>query len=542
MSVSRALLALGLAGCGASGNASIQTPGPCSPPECALASGLLAMQVTPPSEYQNLLADDDLPMAMFDQSGVLQLALASLVHIQGVVHIGSASGTKLMNGTVLATRPSRIAGRPDRSYQALIDPASGRYALAVSQSLPNEQYTLRIVGTDPSQFAPQTFSVIADGDTMFDPVIDDRTSLSVINVFGSIKDQLGMGVANMQVQAITSDTQTPVSTIAVTDTSGSYSIYLSSTVRKLTTSTLNVVATPLPNVTQPNLKTSIDISAMTNSFPASMMVPPMQAAQSFRYPVIGVGSSGAEMPIAGATCLFTVEVTQTGSTTFAEIVVEAQTDSEGGVTVQLVPSQTYSVAISPPANSDFASEVKSIVVGANGGVGQTQMLSLRPRLQGRLLDPSVRPVPGVTVEPGPASVSAADAASLALVNKIATTVTDSSGRFVLRVDPTKQYGYDIALVPASGQFLPRRWLPRTQVTADTDLGDVLLPRGTVARVIISDPGGNPLLGASVQIYQIDPGNAACPAAMPGCLAPPRLLAEGTSDGTGQLQALLPAAN
>jgi hypothetical protein len=499
------------------------------------------MQVTPPKDSANIYADADLPDVMFDQNGNFEIMLQPLVHIQGVVHIGTAGGQKLLNGTVLATRPSRIAGRPDRSYQALIDVSSGRYALAVSATLPGEMYTLRIVGTDPTQFAPQTFEV--DGsDQTFDPVIDDHSSL--IQVFGSIKDIMGVAIEGMQVQAIDPATQTPVSTIAVSaPMTGSYQIYLSATVLRLSSKSIKVVATPMPNVTQPILSSdAIPISAQNMTIPVNLTVPAMFNPQSFRYPVIGVSAGGAEMPVVGATCRFLTSVSSSGSSaTTANVVVEAQTDAEGAVTVELLPSLPYDVEISPPANSDFASTTKHINVGAMGGVGETQMLTLRPRLQGRLLDLMGQPVSQVTIEPGPSLVSASSAAdSLAQVSKLSTAMTDTTGRFVVRVDPDS---YDVALVPSAGQLLPRRWLPRTQVTFDTDLGDVLLSRGTVARVNVVDPGGGPLLGASVQIYGIDANNVNCTGNNPDtCLAPPRLQAEGTTDGTGALPMLLPAAN
>jgi hypothetical protein len=534
-----AITALLLGGCGASDSARQQVPSStCMAPTCPVAVGPWAMQVTPPSDVQTIYADADLPEVMFDQNGEFQVMLQPLVHIHGVVYIGSASGQKLMNGTVLATRPSRIAGQPDRSYQALID-SSGRYALAVSTSLPGETYTLRIVA-DPKQFAPQTFQVVADGDTMFDPVLDDPAS--VINVFGSIKDQMGKGVPGMQVQAVDVVTQTPVSTIDQTDGTGAYSIYLSSTVLRLS-GKIQVVASPMAGVTQPILSSQeFPISAQTMAVPASMVAPAMLLPQSFRYPVIGVSSGGAEVPVVNASCRFTATVVSNGgSVANATVVVEAQTDSEGAVTVELVPMLTYQVQISPPPNSDFMSTMKSINVGAAGGVGETQTLALRPKLQARLLDLMGQPVASVTVEPGPSKVSdASDATSLAQVNKLGTASTDASGRFVLRIDPDT---YDVALVPSAGQLLPRRWLPRTQVTGDTDLGDVLLSRGTVARAVVVDPGGNPVLGASVQIYGIDRNNMNCTGPKAdSCLAPPRLEAAGTTDGTGALPMLLPAAN
>jgi hypothetical protein len=534
--------ALALVGCSSSGNQA--HPSTCTPPACPLATLMLAAEVAPPADTRSIYADADLPTVAFDETGVLKVVLEPLVHITGVVHIGSSTSTTLLtSGTVLASRPSRISGRPDRTYQAIIDPQSGRYALAVSASLPNEQYTLRIVGSDPSQFAPQTFQVAADSDTLFDVFVDDPNSL--INVQGTITDAT-MPVGGMLVQAIDPATQTPVSTVATSDaTTGAYSIRLSSTVLKLASPVLAIVATPTAG-TQPILSDTKDVSAGINGSPYSLdlHVPAMPTPSSYRYPIHGTSSSGADVAIVGASCHFEASVSGTGTTT-AKIVADAQTDAEGYVTVDLRGNRTYALSIAPPADSDFASTGKTplmISVGMTGGVGQTVMLPLRPRLVGQLISLNGGAAASVTVEPGPASVAANSADSLAQVNKLGTAQSDASGRFALRLDAGS---YDVALVPSATSLLPRRWLPRTQVSADTDLGDVVLPNGTIARVTVSDSGGNPLASSSVQLYSVDAANAACSPTMTGyldCLAPPRLMAQGTTSGTGALPVLLPSQN
>jgi hypothetical protein len=44
----------------------------------------------------------------------------------------------------------------------------------------------------------------------------------------------------------------------------------------------------------------------------------------------------------------------------------------------------------------------------------------------------------------------------------------------------------------------------------------------------------------VTVYALSPANTKCTTADPTCLAPPRLVAQGRTDGAGHLPILLPA--
>ena len=94
---------------------------------------------------------------------------------------------------MVATRPSRIIGRPDVAYQAAVNPIDGSYALVVSQSLAGESYALRVTTTDTSLVPPKTMSVHADADQEVDVTFE--SPLTLPEVHGTILDSLQQPVA-----------------------------------------------------------------------------------------------------------------------------------------------------------------------------------------------------------------------------------------------------------------------------------------------------------------------------------------------------------
>ena len=161
--------------------------------------------------------------------------------LSGKVTIGQGAGARLLAGAVVATRPSRIPGRPDPIFQAQIDPTSnGEYALSVTPTLPGESYTLRVAASDASELPPQTFTGIdASSDTRFDLVLDDPATF--IQLHGTVADPIGQAVPGLEVQAIDPTSHALLSTTATTDGSGAYAIRLA---RNLPSSAITLIATP----------------------------------------------------------------------------------------------------------------------------------------------------------------------------------------------------------------------------------------------------------------------------------------------------------
>jgi hypothetical protein len=518
----------------------------CSPPECATDSTLLLVaEVDPPSDSQ-LVRQEFSSVAIDPQTGLFTLALDQQVTLTGTVMVGAGDAAKPIASTVVATRPSRILGRPDVVYQGTVNPIDGTYTLAVSRSLPGEKYTLRVASTDTSLVPPKTLPVLADTNKIVDVSFDAPMTLPEIH--GTIIDSLQQPVAGMQVQATTVATSmTPavvVSTTTVTDANGAYSIRLVSNPPDKVM--LTATPTMLANVGLPSLQRAIDSTKLgpTSAVTATMMMPPLPTIVHVSYNVVGNGTSGTLIPVTAATCSFSADVSDPHATdgTTATFRTTAMTDSVTGVVaVDLIPSssgnRTYMLTVSPDPTQVFATTSLPVTV-AQGGYGPDIVLGLRSQMSGRVLDPDGKALKNLMVVPAASTVSAA---LLATPFAVATTPTQANagtdGRFSLRIDPGI---WDIGLVPAADAMLPRLWLTQEPLESDLDIGTVTMPRGVIVHGVVHDPSGAPLAHANVRIYTSISGNADCPPADQQCLAPPRLRAESSSGTDGTVSLILPS--
>ncbi len=537
-------LSCALAGCSENAGQGTRPTGACAPPECALAPMMLAAEITPSPVDSSAFAPVELPIIALDPSGAsFALELPRAVMLSGKVTIGQGVGARLLAGAVVASRPSRISGRPDRIFQAQIDPTSGEYALSVTPDLPGESYTLRVAASDASELPPQTFTGIdASSDTRFDLVLDDPATL--LQLHGTVADPIGQPVPGLKVQAIDPASHAFLSTTATTDGSGAYAIRLA---RNLP-SAITLVAAPGPEMSAPigapSLSMAVDVSkpGAGNSLTANLVEPPLPASIQLTYRVTGVGSSGAELPIAGALCRFSADVSDSASASgvTALFTTSATTSPDGQVTVALVPSaqgtRNYELVVAPPASSDFQRATFTLAVGQSSGVGAPVMLALRPEIIGRVLDSFGKPLPMASIQTGTATVAQLAAASLADVVSLASTTTGADGRFILSVDPGQ---YDLGIFPPAGSMLPLVWETGEEVQSNLDLGELTVPRGALVFAKVSSPDGQPRPGAQVQLYSLSPA-AHCPSSEPSCLPTPRQAAAGTADGSGEAQLLLPA--
>jgi hypothetical protein len=527
------VLALAAAGCS---DASTPTNNGCPGGKCAPEMALLAAEVTPAVDRGALPAVEFAQVDVDPVTGDFTLTLPDAVRLDGVVSIGGLPA----GATVVATRRSRITGRPDVYYQTNSDPQDGSYALLVVPNNPDEAYTLRVVPRDADVSPPQQFKLSATTDAHLDLTLDDPTTLVVLR--GRVLDAVKAGVAGMKVAASDPTTRALVSTSALTDGTGAYALKLS----RMAPSTVQLSATPTADAAPgtPSLTLSVDISrpAATNAVTADLDVPPLPAVRHLMYKIGGVGSSGAETPVAGAHCLFSANVSDPKTMITAIHEASAETDAAGVAAVDLLPSQTgnrdYQVSVSPAASAPFQATVTTTSVGPVSGWAAPITLGLRPQVSGRAVDANHAPLRNVVVQPGLATVAASsNATSLALFPNLSTVQTDGDGRFAVRIDSGI---YDFGLIPAPAAHLPRLWLENTQVTSDTDLAEIVLPTGTTARGQVRLGNGAPLVGANVRLYAVSGANAMCRGADLACLQPPRLRAEGTTDSAGEVPLLLPA--
>lgn len=521
----------------------------CSPPECASdATLLLVAEVDPPSDSHLVREEFDSSAVSIDpQTGVFTLTIRPQVTLSGTVQLGTGAQAKSVAATVVATRRSRIIGRPDVVYQATVNPVDGSYALVVSQSLSgDEKYTLRVTTTDQSLVPPKTLTVVADADKEVDVTFEPPLTLPELH--GTILNSLQQPVANMQVRATTVPTATApgvvVSTTTVTDASGAYSIrLLPSPPDKVL---LTASPTMLADRSLPLLSRTVDTTKLgpTSALTASLTVPPLPAVVQVSYNVVGTGTSGALIPVTAATCTFVADVSDPHATdgTTATFSASSMTDpTTGTVVVDLIPAEsgnrTYLVTVSPDATQPFATKTQPETVSP-GGYGGDITLSLRAQLSGRIVDESNQPLHNLTVVPAPPTLAASQGASAySLTATPQQAIASSDGRFSLRLD---QGVWDVGLVPPADAMLPRLWLTQLDLNSDLDVGTVIVPRGVMVHGVVRDPYGAPLAHANVRIYTVSSGNAACAPTDQQCLAPPRLRAEGSSGADGIVALILPS--
>lgn len=525
---------LALAGCSADGS------GPktmCTPPACQATQATLAVEVVPSMQDSPFFAVYEGPSITLDDSGHLKVAVEETVLVSGKVTIGGRQ--RLASGNVVATRPSRIPGRPVRRYQAQIDPSNGNYALSVPRSLDGERYTLSILSSEAALSPPQTFDVVVDGDVRFDLVLDDPDQL--VKLSGVVKDPLGRPIGGMQVRAVVPETNEVVTSTAVTDAGGKYLLRLA----KRATGMVKLRATPVRDqapVGTPALETLVDVSDAdpAGTITTNVVSPPLPVPARFSYPISGVDPDGAEVPVPGAQCTFTSTVSDAKSAVTATFTVEAQSGADGVVSVDLIPSESgtrdYDALITPPAASPFARRNLTVQVGPTGGYGQTITVALRPRVTGRVVDVALQPVIDLLVQPGPATVGdALSGTSLAEMATLPTAQTGVDGRFSVRLE---RGTWDLALIPKAQSGLPRRWLEAQVIEDDVDLADVYVPMGAMVRASVVDPGDGPLAGARVTLFAISPSDGSCES--DACLAPPRPIAEALTLADGTAALILPA--
>lgn len=540
-----ALLALAVAGCGGGATGASVV---CGPPECAAdATLLLVAEVDPPSD-STLVRQEFGSVTIDERTGLFALALDQQVTLSGKVRVGTTGGlSSTPAATVVATRPSRIIGRPDVVYQAAVSPIDGSYVLVVSRNInAEEKYSLRVSTTDTSLTPPETVSVVADADKEVDVTLD--APLTLPELHGTVLDSLQKPVAGMQVQATTlataSSSSTVVSTTTTTDASGAFSIRLvSGPPGKVM---LTATPTGLISAVLPSLARVVDTTKLSavNSLTAGLTMPPLPAAVQVHYNVEGISTSGATMPVTAATCTFTADVSdpKAADGTTAQYQTSSMTDpASGQVTVQLIPAEsgnrTYAVTITPDPAQLFASRMLSLDV-ATGGYGADIMLNLRSQLSGRVLGSDGKPLSSLMVVPAPATVAASLQVTPSTVASTPQQATASNdGRFSLRLDPGN---WDVGLVPPADAMLPRLWLSELDLQGDLDVGSVLIPAGVMVHGVVHDPSGAALPHANVRIYTVSSGNAACAPTDQQCLAPPRLRAETTSGSDGIVAVILPS--
>jgi protocatechuate 3,4-dioxygenase beta subunit len=506
---------------------------------------LYAVEIVSPSvansnnPNEQMLPDYDTDDVNIDlSSGSFSVQLPATALVTGKV----VSDGKPVPGTVVFTRPSGIPGRPAVNYQATTD-ANGAYSILLSETPKAAPYSVRVQPNDSSTFPPITSSTQITGDYTLDFEIPSANE--VIALHGTLSNALGGGALGETVELLDADTLTVISTISQTDGQGNFTLLLP-VASVMTTTSFELVV--LRGDTSTGL-VSIAVTLSPDELQAQLIdavlpltLPALPSASHLTLTVVGAGSNGTNQPVPNTAVQLIANIQTTSSSTVVQHEVDAQTDAYGQIGVNLYTNddgaRTYTVIVSPSADSQFQSTTTTLTVGPASGVTGNITLGLRPLLTGRVLDPSGTPIDGAVVQPQLSSVAqlASTSASLATAAKIPTTTTDNDGRFALYLDTGS---YFLGVIPPATTGLARLWQAPQMVNADTDLGDVTAPTAVMIDGGVFDSAGAPI-EATLRLYSVPSSNLSCPIDVTTCLSPPLVIAEGSTGADGRTPLLLPS--
>ena len=242
------------------------------------------------------------------------------------------------------------------------------YSMSVTPSTAEERYSLRVIATGtPVDYPPQVYAVPATANpTTFNLPLSDVTTLIQVN--GHVTDALLAGLPSVTVQALDVTTRRTVSTTAVTQSDGGYTIRLSPQIT-------GTASSCKPRRPPPTCRSRGD----------PRREPPRRRQERERRPghAAGAGRAAASAtrwwgssPAARPTnpergCTFTANVSNplTPNIT-ATFTASALTDSTGHVVLSVIPSTTtprsYDVTITPPSGSPFQTTLESRFPSASG--------------------------------------------------------------------------------------------------------------------------------------------------------------------------------
>lgn len=578
------LTSLGLAGCLGSSGGGNQVSGehrPCNTDGDCEASGEVCsahkvclpraigahsfgLELRPPSDAElqtgvRLAQHELAPLDVDLRAGGVVVEMPEAVHLTGKVAVVDSVPVQ---ATVTVSRASRIPGRPKVLLsQSVIaegvvlqpnrDEVTPTFDVLISE---DATYTLRATPDAPFEqmYFPITTELWPDGDVVHWLVFGDPEGS--IYAKGSVVDSLGAGVPDVRVKAVDGISGQRLSSIGVTDRTGTFRLLLPREIRSYTLSFgPNVLGVAVPEIIHQNVIIGLmaEEQGAEHGFDnpellGTFQLPAYPTPQRFSFQLLGRSSSGEEVAIPGASVTFATSIGHE-ATLVGTFVTNAVSEDDGLVAVDLVPgttgqARTYDVVIVPPAGSEFASEgligERAVEVGATGGVGQVLQLSRRVAFTGAVYSAGLRAVTDVIVQ------SRRLDGSEGIRGSLRSTTTKQDGRFSLWLDPGR---HAIELLPPTGLPLPRWLVPEELIVMESssqivDVASLILPGAEVleVQVVTSSAPYTPVAGVVVAVYLVSPFCAALnPLDYALCDREPMFLGEATSDAVGRARVVVP---
>ncbi|MBN2722441.1 MAG: carboxypeptidase regulatory-like domain-containing protein [Deltaproteobacteria bacterium] len=234
----------------------------------------------------------------------------------------------------------------------------------------------------------------------------------------------------------------------------------------------------------------------------TLEVPELPAPITFGTTIYGTSASGNREYINGATVTFK-SVVGGGTRNNGVILAEGNTDSEGNITVELIPGdfdnvRIYEVSVTPPTDSNFSGITKVIEVGSLSGFGESIELLPQINAVGQVLSPeNSEPLEQVLVEAYGKIESNLDDNVFQR-----STRTDSNGWFSLNLDPGI---YDFSLYFSDSYIYPYTTFEEEDISENaTEMTPFLFvpPMPGIVKIILEDTSGNPIKDLEIRTYQV----------------------------------------
>lgn len=528
-------------------------------------AGVYAILVGPPAERPDLAPTELVDVDVRADGWLDDLPVDPAVYLRGRIEADCdpCRADATIAASITVRRESRIPGGREfwTSGASTADtPAGDSFSIPVPPLGPDDPvYTVTIVPSDeiplfdggptPAQLVPPLRLTVAATD-LTDAIEVVLAADEIRTIQGRVVDGLGDGVAGYRVSARGRVDPLrplePVSTIATTDAEGWFTLFLGPDALDV----VDLEAVPPAGAVAPTL-IAHDRFIGTQD-PITLRIPLHGAPAEVTVPVVVTDTAGGESPVPVAQVeLRTIldGVLDPGVEAF--FAVSGETDDEGVFTATVIGGtgldpQEYEARIVPPPESLAASKID--VVSVDGDETVPFFLGQRTTITGVLLDASGDAASAVTVTATPSLLFTwtLDEETQARLQQRTppSTVTYADGAFTLWVDPSvagQVASYDLACVPAEDARVPRWTFEGIDAAESIDLGERRLPDGAHVRGLVVDPAGEPVIGASVRIYEVDLDGSVCIAenAPAECQPPAILRATGRSDDRGLVHLVLP---
>jgi hypothetical protein len=476
-----------------------------------------------------------------------------------------------LGATVTVTRPSQFAGGPGFNAVVSVEADADSFSIPVPRSAD----------------APYTVTIVPDGGIQASraamvPVPPLRVELPVAEINGTKLFTLGgaglpvisgaltsgdAGLVGYRVAAIgqwrETESPTEVSSVAITDATGAYTVTLSDGL----IGTVELVARPPEGSVAPTVHVASIDARLSSEQPAIALPMDLGKPSELAVAVTGADLSGTISPVVGA--VVTLSGAATNAATSFTISDQQLTNSLGIATLHVLDGEgfagSYRLSIIPPATSLMPNSPLGVVfdekvaISATSPSSLTRRLPPRLRLGGQVVDSSGKALSNATVtaQPSLRFLWTLDAGPQAFVASIpaATTVTPlSGGAFVLWLDASvaQVWGdYDLLIEPpataqARSYLRTNVTIPRDSKLPALDFGTITVPDTAFVHGDIVDSEGKPVENAELKLYTLPPiPPALAPvcsevahAPMP-CQTPAQLQGRNTSDAKGEIRLTLP---